>query len=500
MNRNKKLLLNTGVGILQQLVTLVCGFILPRLFLKNFGSEVNGLISSVTQFLGFISLLEMGIGPVIQANLYQPLAKKDSRRITEVVLSAERFFRRIAYIFLAYIAVLAILFPTVIAKDYDPIFTISLLLIIAISTVAQYFFGATYQVLLNADQKSYVQMSLQASAVILNTVACVILMRLGASVHMVKLMSASIFVLRPIGQMLYVRRHYAIDRRIKLVGEPIKQKWNGFAQHVAATVSVNAPVVVLTFFSALSSVSVYSVYNLVTNGMSGVIMTAASGVESYFGNILAQDDKDTLKKSFSLIEWVIHAVVTLLFAVAAVAIVPFVTVYTNGITDVDYIRPLFGLLLVLAYMMQGLRIPYFRVIKAAGHFKETQNGSFVMAAINIVLSVSLVFRFDLIGVAIGMLGAMTFHTVYFVWYLRKHILHRSMLYFVKHLACDAVVVALSLWATRGIELGALTIPAFFICAIQKGLITLAIAIGINVIFHWQSVAVGVKYLKKKIKH
>ena len=75
-----------------------------------------------------------------------------------------------------------------------------------------------------------------------------------------------------------------------------------------------------------------------------------------------------------------------------------------------------------------------------------------------------------------------------------------MLYFVKHLACDAVVVALSLWATRGIELGALTIPAFFICAIQKGLITLAIAIGINVIFHWQSVAVGVKYLKKKIKH
>ena len=65
------------MGLLKQAVVMICGFILPRYFLLYYGSEVNGLISSMTHFLGFISLLELGIGPVIQANLYKPLAEKD---------------------------------------------------------------------------------------------------------------------------------------------------------------------------------------------------------------------------------------------------------------------------------------------------------------------------------------------------------------------------------------------------------------------------------------
>ena len=77
MSRKKKLLLNTGAGILKQLVTVICGFILPRYMLLYYGSSVNGLISSIGNFLSFISLLDMGVGAVIQANLYKPLADKN---------------------------------------------------------------------------------------------------------------------------------------------------------------------------------------------------------------------------------------------------------------------------------------------------------------------------------------------------------------------------------------------------------------------------------------
>lgn len=499
MNRNKKLLLNTGMGVVQQLVVIICGFILPRVFLKNFGSEINGLISSMSQFLGFISLLEMGIGPVIQANLYKPLADKDNDRISEIVKSAEKFFRRIAYIFLAYIVVLSILFPTVIANEFDPFFTISLLLIIAISTIAQYFFGATYQVLLNSDQKSYVQMSLQTVAVILNTVICIVLINAGASVHIVKLVSASIFVLRPIGQMIYVKKHYSINRNVVLVGEPIKQKWNGFAQHISATVASNASVVILTFFSSLSNVSIYSVYHLVTNGISGIILTAASGLEPFFGNIIAQDDKKTLNKSFEMIEWFVHICVTILFTIAAIAIIPFVTVYTDGIADINYIHPLFGLLLVLAYMIQCLRIPYFRIIKAAGHFKQTQNSYFVMVFINIAVSVGMVFRFELIGVALGTLCAMAFHTCYSVWYLRKNILNRSALSFIKHVFADVLIMLLSFLSTSWIELGSISILGFLIYAVKVGVITVVIAVLVNLLINKRLIFPLIKRLKHGIK-
>ena len=48
--------------------------ILPYIIHKrNFGSEINGLVSSITQFLSFISLLEGGLGAVVLAELYLPI-------------------------------------------------------------------------------------------------------------------------------------------------------------------------------------------------------------------------------------------------------------------------------------------------------------------------------------------------------------------------------------------------------------------------------------------
>ena len=293
--------------------------------------------------------------------------------------------------------------------------------------------------------------------------------------------------MQPLGQMIYVKKHYSIDKKIKLVGEPIKQKWNGFAQHVAATVSTNASVIILTLFSSLSNVSIYSVYHLVTNGISNVIMTAASGIESFLGNIIAQGDEKALKRSFDMIEWVVHFCVTILFTIAAIAITPFVTVYTDGISDTDYIQPLFGFLLVFAYMVQCLRIPYFRVIKASGHFKQTQNGSFIMAGINIVVSVGLVFWIGLVGVALGTLCAMLFHTVYFVLYLRKNILNRSIMYFLKHILTDAIVVCASFFVTSWLKLQQISIWGFLIYAIEVSMITLAVSVVINILSNYKLV-------------
>ena len=108
MNRRKKLYLNTVTALLNQVVALICGFILPIYILAYFGSDVNGLVTSMTRFLSVISFLELGIGPVIQSNLYKPLADNDTDMISKIVVSAERFYRKIAFIFLVYIVVFTI--------------------------------------------------------------------------------------------------------------------------------------------------------------------------------------------------------------------------------------------------------------------------------------------------------------------------------------------------------------------------------------------------------
>ena len=93
MNRKVKTLLNMFTGLMKQFIVLICSFILPRYMLVYYGSEVTGLVSSITHFLGFIALLEMGVGPVIQANLYKPLAEKNNEQISKILKSSDRFFR-----------------------------------------------------------------------------------------------------------------------------------------------------------------------------------------------------------------------------------------------------------------------------------------------------------------------------------------------------------------------------------------------------------------------
>ena len=195
LSRRKKLLLNTGAGFLKQIITILCGFVLPRYLLVYYGSSVNGLITSITSYLSFISLMDMGVGAVVQANLYKPLAQKDKGQISRLVKSSERFFRRLAYIFIAYIAVLCFVFPSMVEGDFGVWYTVSLVIIISVSTLAQYLFGMTYQLLLSADQKSYIPLTLQFGTIALNTLLTIILMRAGASVHAVKLMTAAVFVM-----------------------------------------------------------------------------------------------------------------------------------------------------------------------------------------------------------------------------------------------------------------------------------------------------------------
>lgn len=477
--------MNSGLGLMRQVVTLVCGFVLPRYMILYYGSNLNGLAASITHFLSFISLFEMGIGPVVQANLYGPLAKKDLIQISRIVISSERFFRKIAVIFLAYIGILSIVFPQFINTSFDRKFSTSLVFILSISVFAEYFFGAAYQTLLIADQRAYILSLTIIFTTILNTAFCISAIKSGMSLHAVKLLSSAIFVLRPLTYSWYVHRHYVLDRTVELTGEPIKQKWNGFAQHIAIVIYGNIDVVALTFFSTLENVSIYSVYYSVTNGVTSLIMMATTGLEAYFGNLIAQGEKKLLDQSFQIVEWIIHFVVTIIFTVAAITITPFISVYTRGIHDANYIFPAFGMLLILAYAAQCLRIPYAQIIKAAGHFKETQMGAYISAGLNVLISFGLIFQWGLIGITLGSIAAMLYHTCYFVWYLHKNILHRSSWYFVKYLFTDTTVMLCSCWVTQGISMGAVSYFAWVIFAVKVGIVTTVFAILANLILHFK---------------
>ena len=146
--RSKKLLYNSTTSLLLQFVTILCSFVVGRMTLIAFGSEINGAVSSIVQFLGYISLLEAGVGGVTRAALYKPLAEKDTNKISGIVNETQRFFRKIAIIFLFYVGIIAVSFKAISKTELDWGFIVSLVIILAVNTFAQYYFGITFSVLI----------------------------------------------------------------------------------------------------------------------------------------------------------------------------------------------------------------------------------------------------------------------------------------------------------------------------------------------------------------
>ena len=265
---------------------------------------------------------------------------------------------------------------------------------------------------------------------------------------------------------LYVKKNYNIDKKIKYDGEPIKQKWNGVAQHFAHIVLVNTDTIVLSVFSTLTNVSIYTVYNYIIIGVKNLLTSLTNGFLSLMGNLYARDEKKKLFDVFGYIEWFLHSITILLFGCTSILIVNFVEVYTLGITDADYIQPLFGVLITVANAIHCLRLPYNNLIKAAGHYKQTQNNFIIAMFINIIISIITVRVWGLIGVSIGTLIAMLYQTLWMSWYISKNIICWPLKNFYKQILVDSLIVIISGFLTYNIPMAAINYQSWLFLAIK----------------------------------
>lgn len=422
--RGKKAILNVSIGLILQFVVIVYGFVVPKIIIRQFGSDVNGLISSITQFLAYIALLESGFGPVVKSVLYKPLARKDKNQILRILKTSDSFFKKISFAFIVYIAILCFVFPFL-NREFDFSFTVSMLLIISISTFSEYYFGMTYRLFLQAEQKTYIISLIQIFTYILNIIIIVLMAWMKTSIHAIKLVSALIFVFRPILQNLYVRKKYNINLDGIESGINIEQKWDGLAQHIAFVIHSNTDITILTIFSVLKEVSVYSVYMLVVQGIKKLISSFSVGIDASWGDMLSKGENENLNKKFNMYEVLYHTINTIIFTASIILIIPFMQVYTMKFDDVNYIRPLFGALIVISEYIWAIRMPYSSIILAAGHFKQTRIGAWVECLSNIFISLALVRRYGMVGIVIGTSVAMTIRTIEFVYHTNKFILNRS---------------------------------------------------------------------------
>lgn len=495
--RKRRLMLNTISSLISKMVAIICTFILPRLILQTYGTEVNGLVSSISQFLTVIALTEFGVTAVVQSALYKPLVENDMDSISKIMVSSTKFFRKIACILIFYIVILCVLYPILINSVFGFWYTTGLILAMSINSLVQYLFGITKSQLISANQKVYIISNTEIIVNILNTLSCCILVYIGSSIQIVKLVTALIYIIKPIIYTIYVKKNYKINYKIKYDTEPIQQKWNGVAQHMAYYILNATDAIVLTLFSTLSNVSIYAVYKLVLAGIHQLFSVFENALKPLFGEIWVLKESEQLKKYFSLYEWFINIIVCFVFGCTLTLIMPFIQVYTNGINDANYTVPVFATIFTLSYAIQNIRNPYDILIMSIGHYKQTQRNYILTAIINIVISVIFVYKFGLIGVAIGTLIALFYQTCWQAWYIYTNILQIKIIVFVKQLFTDMLILTIGYLCTIKIILSEITYIGWIMMALKVSIIWLIVVSVVNIIFYKNNISLILSLITKK---
>lgn len=231
-----------------------------------------------------------------------------------------------------------------------------------------------YRVLLTADQHTYVVSLASMASLILQTALLVVLPYLGMDVIVVRLAASLTILLRSVLLRRYVARRYPkVDAHAAPDRSALGKRWDALYVELTNVFQQGAGVFLGTLITREpSALSVYGVYHMVTVGLWGILKMATTGIYSIFGNLLVSEEKSVFQRAYNDFECLYNLGVTILFGAAAVLIVPFVNLYTHGITDANYNTPLLGMLIILEALTNHAKMPLDLMISSSGKFREVR--------------------------------------------------------------------------------------------------------------------------------
>lgn len=421
--------MNMAANMILQMIVFLSGVILPRFFLEAYGSTVNGMVTSVNQFLVYLGLAEAGVGTASIVALYEPLAKGNKGEVSSIISATNKYYYKTGGLFLGLAAILTAVYPLMITQQLDVSFVRGMVLVLASSMLVDYFFIGKYKVLLTAAQKGYVVVTIQSIGTVINMLVTIGLIMLGCNALVVKAVATGVYILRFFAVRWYVKKEFSeIDFHAVPNMGALKQRNAALLHQVVGVIVNNTDVALLTVMlgkRSLLEVSVYGIYNMVVASLNMLLNSFSNGLMAGFGEIISKKETETLRKGYSTYEYMYFVILFIIGTCMGVLLLPFITVYTKHMTDADYIRPLLAIMFTAIIFLQNIRIPALTIICAVGHYKETKRQAILEAMIHIAVSLLLIKPFGIAGALTGTICSYGYRSIEVIAYNAKYLVPKT---------------------------------------------------------------------------
>lgn len=441
---------NLIYGIGAQIITLGLGIIIPHLVLVNLGSEANGLLNSVNSILAYMSLLEAGVGTATLQALYRPISKSDKGSINRILSATNFFYKRTGNVYLFSVITIAFVYTFFVKTELPKVDVFLVVLLTGLAGVLSYYFQGKYSILLSAEGKGYVNTNVSVLVTVFTSTIKVVLLVHGFNVVAVQISYFVIRFLQVFVFIAYMKRFYSwLDLSVTPDFEAISQKNAVLVHQITNLIFNSTDTIILTIFTTLKVVSVYSMYALIF----GLVKTISVTISDSFLYAVGQSygNKERFMKLFNAFEVYNMAITFALFCIAKIFILPFLRLYTQGVSDINYLDGKVAWLFVIFYLLNNGRKASAHVIDIAQHFEQTKWRAVLEAVINITVSIALTIRFGIYGVLLGTIAALLYRTNDIIIYA-SGILERSPFITYKRWFQNIAVFGVFVWISSFFDL------------------------------------------------
>lgn len=421
-----KLMKNVLSGFGGQSIAIVLGLVVPRLIIKSYGSDLNGLLSTIAQIFAYMALLEAGIGQAVKNALYKPVKEADKDKINILLSSANMYFRNITCIYVTCVVALSFLLPVVIKTNISYWVVCLITFLEGMAGAISFYYIQTPSIFLSVVGKNYVNNTIVLLNKIIGYIAKIVMAFWGINIVLLQFAYFLINIAKAIFYQLYIKKNYKWIDTKKGIEQKLDDRNSYVLTEISWTIFSSTDMIVLSAFLSTEMSSVYSVYNMVFSNLNLLLNSIFFSV-TYLIGYAYHESIENYKKVHDGMNSIFLGLMTVFMSITYVLIIPFVKMYTNDVSDVNYIYDSLPLFFCLIQILSWSRFVSGQLTGIAGYAKQTSYVSLIEAVINLSLSIFLVNKSGIIGVTIATVIALPLKVIWCTYIADKIVMKRSYL-------------------------------------------------------------------------
>lgn len=498
--KTKISLLTMLIYFVNAIISAVFGLIYNNLIITEYGSQVNGLISTLTQFVSMFSIVEGGFTTAAVVAVYSPLVNKEYDKLNDILFTAKQVYIKIGLVIMLSVLLGGSIYIQFIESPFSYLQTFTLLIICVSVTAISFGVQSAYSILMQGDNKEYLMVLFSLLARTASWAMMIFLIYCEKSIILVYSINLLNLIMNIVFMRCYEKKKYPfITYKGQYKKELIKGTGDVFLQKIANLLFTSTDLVLISVFINLAAASVYNLYYQIFRMVFNLLASVCQAPFNSFGQLATTEEgKKNMHSIFKVYQHIILVLSNLCFATVGVLILPFVRLYTAQITDYNYIYSTLVLLFYSQMFAQIVNRPYGTIINITGNFKLQNKQCIIAAILNVIVSISFIKWWGINSIVLGSFVGTLVIVIMNVWKVYQSVFKGSCLADMKNIIVNYVVGIVTIvysWNVLGTPADYMQLVLY---SILVAILMLLMIVTVNLVFCYHDTVGTVHFLSRNV--